>query len=180
MRHNTVRPKEMSVQKVEETMTSRKHVFISHHHADDKLVSDMTNMLARQGYEIRNSSIRAKPANKERLEKGLVSKKAIERLLRMKMSWASTVIVLIGKETHNRPWVDWEIRQAQRLGKRIVGVYERGGTENDIPEALESYADAIVNWHPASLASAIDGNGQFLTPSGEARNPVHTARRSVC
>ena len=75
-------------------MSSRKHVFISHHHADDDHVTNLTTLLKRHGYEICNSSIRAKPANERRLEKGLVSDEAIKRLLRMKMSWASTVVVL--------------------------------------------------------------------------------------
>lgn len=161
-------------------MASRRHVFISHHHADDQLVSNMTSMLGRNGYEIRNSSIRAKPANRARLNKGLVSDNTIKRLLRMKMSWASTVIVLVGKETHARPWVNWEIRKAQELGKRIVGVYERGGTENDIPPALENYADAIVNWNTESIVSAVEGESAFLTPSGAPRAPVHAATTSVC
>lgn len=96
------------------------------------------------------------------------------------MSWASTVIVIVGKETHNRPWVDWEIRKAQQLGKRIVGVYERGGTENDIPEALESYADAIVNWNSESIVSAVEGESVFLQPSGQPREPVHDSMKSRC
>ena len=58
----------------------------------------------------------------------------------MKISWASTVVVLIGKETHSRPWVNWEIGQANKQGKRIVGVYARGATEADKPAALEKYA----------------------------------------
>ena len=37
-----------------------------------------------------------------------------------------SVIVLIGKNTASRPWVDWEIDLAHRLGKRIIGVYEWG------------------------------------------------------
>lgn len=161
-------------------MASRRHVFISHHHADDDRVSDMTRMLARNGYEIRNSSIRAKPANQERLRNGLVSDRAIARLLRMKMSWASTVIVLIGKETAQRPWVDWEIRKAQELGKRIVGVYERGGTQNDVPEALEKYADSIVNWNTDSIVSAVEGKNSFEKPGGGEREPVHAASTSRC
>lgn len=161
-------------------MAKRKHVFISHHHADDEAVTRMTGLLGRSGYEIRNSSIRAKPANRERLDKGLVSEKAIARLLRMKMSWASTVIVLIGNKTHQRPWVDWEIKKAQELGKRIVGVYERGGTENDIPDALEKYGDAIVNWNAESIVSAVEGENTFQSPSGEQRAPVHAPSNSVC
>lgn len=161
-------------------MIPRKHVFISHHHADDQMVSNMTSMLARSGYDIRNSSIRAKPSNQRRLEKGLVSDNTIKRLLRMKMSWASTVIVLIGQSTHARPWVNWEIRKAQELGKRIIGVYERGGTANDIPPALENYADAIVNWNARSIVSAIEGTSEFLTPTGNPRQPVHAASKSNC
>lgn len=161
-------------------MPSRRNVFISHHHADDKAVSNMTDMLSRRGYEIRNSSIRAKPANQARLDKGLVSDEAIKRLLRMKMSWASTVIVLIGKNTAQRPWVDWEIEKAHQLGKSIVGVYERGGTENEKPARLEDYASAIVNWHPDSIISAVEGANIFQTPGGDVRGPVHEAATSRC
>lgn len=161
-------------------MASRRHVFISHHHADDQAVTNMTNMLARSGYEIRNSSIRAKPANQERLKRGLVSDNTIRRLLRMKMSWASTVVVVIGKNTSQRPWVDWEINQAKRQGKRIVGVYERGGTENDKPAALEQYASAIVNWNAESIIAAIEGANSFQTPAGNDRPTVHAASTSKC
>ena len=66
----------------------------------------------------------------------------------MKISWASRVVVLIGKDTHLRPWVDWEIQQANRQGKRIVGVYIRGGTQADLPPALEKYASAIAGGMP--------------------------------
>ena len=135
-------------------------------------------MLARNGYEIRNSSIRAKPANQRRLEEGRVSDRVIKRLLRMKMAWASTVVVLIGKETHNRPWVDWEINLAKELGKRIVGVYERGGTENDKPAAFEKYGDALVAWNSDSVIDAIEGRcDPFEKPAGGERDPINNPSR---
>src|SRR5688572_6359357 len=122
----------------------RKHLFISHHHKDDAEVNNLTSLLSKRGYDIRNSSIRAKPANQRRLERDLVKPETIQRLLRMKISWAGTVVVLIGKETHSRPWVNWEIEQAHKQSKRIVGVYVQGGKEADKPNALEKYASAIV------------------------------------
>lgn len=162
-------------------MSKRRHVFISHHHADDDHVNKLTDLLGRQGYEIRNSSIRAKPANQARLNRGEIKDATLKRLLRMKMSWASTVIVLIGKETHQRPWVDWEIRKANELGKRIVGVYTRGGTEADIPPALEDYGNSIVKWNSASMIDAIEGkDSPFEKPDGTARPPVHAAPSSRC
>jgi hypothetical protein len=165
---------------VRKIMASRRHVFISHHHADDGAVSSLTKLLAKSNYKIRNSSIRAKPANQQRIKNGLISENTIKRLLRMKMNWASTVIVLIGKNTANRPWVEWEINQAKRLGKRIVGIYERGGTENDKPSALEDYASAIVNWNTQSIISAVEGEACFQTPDGDTREPIHAPSRSKC
>ena len=158
-------------------MTKRRHVFISHHNADDAQVTSLTNMLRRNALEIRNSSIRAKPANAERLRKGLIADKTLKRLLRMKMSWASTVVVVIGKNTHSRPWVNWEIETAHRLGKRIVGVYEKGGTENDIPPALDKYGDAIVAWNSKNIIGAIEGRcDPQETPAGIERDSRNGAR----
>jgi len=154
----------------------RRHVFISHHHADDAEVDKLTNLLSKKGYDIRNSSIRAKPANQERLDKGLVKKEVIQRLLRMKISWAGTVVVIIGKDTHTRDWVNWEIEQANRQGKRIVGIYERGGREADVPAPLEKYASSIVGWDSESIINAIDGTkNPFENPDGSPRQPTHVA-----
>jgi hypothetical protein len=164
-----------------DSYNTRHHVFISHHHADDDEVGKLTSLLARSGHDIRNSSIRARPANQQRLEQGLVKDEVIRRLLRMKISWAGTVVVLIGKDTHSRHWVDWEIGEANRQGKRIVGVYIRGGTEVDIPAALEKYATAIVGWNSDSIIAAIDGTANpFQNPDGSSRETAHTRVALKC
>jgi MTH538 TIR-like domain (DUF1863) len=161
--------------------SNRRHVFISHHHADDTEVDNLASLLRRKGYDIRNSSIRAKPANKRRLEQGMVSDEKIRRLLRMKISWAGTVVVLIGENTHARPWVDWEIRQANQQGKRLVGVYIRGGTEANIPPALENYASAIVGWNSDSIMAAIGGTeNPFQNADGSSRQPFHYRKSITC
>jgi|SRR4051795_5468912 hypothetical protein len=161
--------------------SNRRHVFISHHHADDAEVDKFTNLLKRAGHDVRNSSIRAKPANQRRLERGDVKEATIRRLLRMKVSWASSVVVLIGKETHARPWVNWEIEQANEQGKKIVGVYIRGGTEADVPPALEKYASAICGWNSESIMSAIDGDdNRFELPDGTPRPPTHRKKTTEC
>jgi MTH538 TIR-like domain (DUF1863) len=159
----------------------RRHVFISHHHADDAEVGNLTSLLSNKGYDIRNSSIRAKPANQRRLDQGLVKEETIRRLLRMKISWAGAVVVLIGKDTHSRPWVNWEVEQANRQGKRIVGVYVRGGTEPDKPAALEKYASAIVGWNSDSIIAAIDGTANpFQNPDGSSRQTAHARVTLKC
>jgi len=158
-----------------------KNVFISHHHGDDARVDTFSRMLGRGDYQVRNSSVRMKPANERRVEQGRVKDSTIKRLLRMKMRWASTVVVLIGPKTHTRPWVNWEIEQANRLGKRIVGVYLRGGKEADVPKALNDYGNAIVNWSTKSIVDAIEGsNNRFEQPGGNLRQPVHAGSTSRC
>ena len=161
--------------------SKRRHVFISHHHADDTHVDKLTSLLRGEGNDIRNSSIRAKPANQRRLDRGLVSDETIRRLLRLKISWAGTVVVLIGERTHSRPWVDWEINQAHKQGKRIVGVYARGGTEVNKPHNLEKYAAAIVGWNEKAIMDAIDGTANaFENPDGTPRNVAHAPVSVQC
>lgn len=161
--------------------TNRRHVFISHHHADDAEVTNLTSLLNRKGYDIRNSSIRAKPANQRRLDEGRVKDEVLRRLLRMKISWAGTVVALIGNRTHERPWVNWEIEQAAKQNKRIVGVYARGSTEADKPPALEKYASAIVGWNGDNIISAIDGaQNSFQNPDGSTRPPAHAPVTEIC
>jgi hypothetical protein len=164
-----------------ENESNRRHVFISHHHKDDAAVDKLTRLLSRKGYDIRNSSIRAKPANQARLDKGLVSDEVIRRLLRLKIAWAQTVVVLIGKETHTRPWVDWEIAEAHRRGKRIIGVYEHGGTSADQPANLRKYASNVVGWNAEGVLAAIDGcDDPFQNPNGSEAPPPAVSVHVIC
>ncbi len=157
-----------------------KNVFVSHHHKDDSSVDGLTKMVAGKGYQLRNSSIRVKPENQKRLDQKRVSDNAIKRLLRMKMRWASQVIVVIGKKTHTRDWVNWEIQAAHDLGKPIIGVFEDGLKEKvKIPENLEKYATSRVGWRAASIISALEGESQFEEPDGTP-SPKIDGGNSVC
>jgi hypothetical protein len=162
------------------TENTRKHLFISHHHKDDGEVTKFTKLLSGKGYDIRNSSIRVKPENQKRLDENKVSDKVIERILRMKISWAGTVVVLIGKDTHSRPWVNWEIDQANKQGKRIIGVFVQGGTEADIPNSFEDYGSALVNWNSESIIGALDGENNFRNPDGTDRPNIHDSKPHEC
>lgn len=157
-----------------------KNVFVSHHHKDDASVNGLANMLEGKGYILKNSSIRIKPENQQRWEQKKVSDQTIKRLLRMKMKWAGQLIVVIGKETHSRPWVNWEIEEANRQGKPIIGVYENGLKDNvEIPENLEKYGTSIVGWRPDSVINALNNNSDFQNPDGTPR-PNRQGRNLVC
>jgi len=148
-------------------MSETKNVFISHHHKDDASIDGLSRLLNGKDYKIRNSSIRVNPNNQSRLEKGEVSENTIKRLLRMKMKWAGSVIVIVGDKTHTRKWVNWEIEEAQRQGKAIIGVYENGLKDKvPVPEALEKYASAMLGWDSKKIIDALNGEGLFENPDG--------------
>jgi hypothetical protein len=163
------------------TEGKRRHVFISHHHRDDSELQKLTDLLNRNGYDLRNSSIRVKPENQRRLDQKKVNPETIRRLLRMKISWAGTVVVLIGKHTHSREWVNWEIDQAHRQGKRIVGVFTQDGTQNNIPPSFEKYGVALAAWNTNSIINAIDGtDNSFQNPDGTTRPVTNLHTVTTC
>ena len=68
---------------------------------------------------------------------------AIKRWISANMKNRGSVIVLVGKQTASRPWVDYEIRKGWDDGKRVVGIRIHGlenskgntGTKGDNPFA---------------------------------------------
>lgn len=156
-------------------MDKSKNVFISHYHKDDNHIPKLQELVKEHGYNLKNSSIsRDRPNN-------LKSEDGVKRLLRLRIQWASTVIVLIGPNTHKRPWVDWEIEQAHRKGKRIVGVYVNGAGDSDVPNKFNLYGDALIGWRAERIIAAIEGNiNNFECPDGtEWENPFVVVRE-VC
>lgn len=53
----------------------------------------------------------------------LKSDSAIKAWIDSEMKMRSCVVVLIGNKTASRKWVQYEIEQAWKLGKGIVGIY---------------------------------------------------------
>ena len=148
-------------------MSNQKNVFVSHHHKDDGSVDDLTNLLSKNGYEVRNSSIRVEQDNSPSNDGKTLSDETIRNKLRDKISWAGNVIVIVGEKTHTRDWVNWEIEHAHKQGKNIIGVYENGlKDEVEIPEALEKYANAIHGWDSSGIIDALNGKGNFENPDG--------------
>jgi hypothetical protein len=142
-------------------MDKTKNVFISHYHADDEHVQNLKGLLADKGYILKNSSIDSTKPNR------VINDEAIRRLLRLRISWAGVFICLIGQRTHTRDWVDWEIEEASKKGKRIVGVYINGASDADVPENFKLYGDALVGWTGDKIIDAIEGKiNNWENPDG--------------
>src|SRR5712671_1892887 len=101
-------------------------------------------------------------------------------ILAPRIAWASTLIVYITPNTRDSDWVNWEIEYAEKLGKRIVGVWAHGASEADLPEALDKYANAVVGWNSDKIIDAVNGETQeWRTSTGDMR-PQRPIMRYSC
>ena len=145
------------------------NVFVSHYHEDEENIRRMKDLLG-EDYSIRNYSVTSEKYNNAN------NKEYIQSLLRPLINQASTFICLIGPNTHDSEWVNWEVEQAFKQGKRIVGVYLWGTKDSDIPPALEDAADAMVGWNHDTILDAINGNNIFTNADGSVRPNVGGSR----
>lgn len=74
---------------------------------------------------IRNMHVLAgkEPVEPNAWEQIRKSDQSIQRWIDTNMAEADAVVVLIGKDTYSRPWVKYEIQQAWRTGKPLLGVH---------------------------------------------------------
>lgn len=154
-------------------MANQHNVFISHRHEDDKLVGDLKAMLARNGAEVRDSSVTSDNPNQAK------SEAYIKQILADRISWAGKVIVIISPDTKNHDWVSWEIEYANKFpDKRIIGVWAPGAAGVDMPAELDEYADAVVGWDSDAIIGALNGADNWQGPSGESVPPRSIKRLS--
>ena len=149
-----------------------KNVFVSHYHEDEDSIKQFKDLLS-DDYCIKNYSVTTDKYN------NATNEEYIKSLLRPLINQSSTLICLIGPETHDSKWVDWEIREAENLDKQIIGVYIQGGKDSDVPPALEEFADAIVGWNTDNIEKALGGESIFVKSDGTPRKTV-TGSREVC
>jgi hypothetical protein len=154
---------------------SVKNVFISHFNEDEDHINRLKNLLSKNGYILRNSSIDStKPNDAKNTE-------YIKKLLTSGIKWAGTTIILIGPKTHTRPWINWEIKQSLKQGNRIIGVFINGASDSDIPENFEKYGDALVGWISEKIIDAIEGRlNNWEKPDGTPREGQWSPYRECC
>ena len=102
-----------------------------------------------------------------------------QEILAPGIRWAGVLVVYVSPYTQHSEWVNWEIEYAHKLGKRIVGVWEWGAKDCDLPEALDKYADAVVGWNGESIIDAINGDSnEWYKPDGSQHSYRHIPRYS--
>lgn len=159
------------------------NVFISHYSGDVERLRNLKDRLRASGCNVRNSSA------EEDKEGGLirngkrVDDKTIARYLRKRINWAKTFIVIIGEQTHKRPWVNYEIKKAAEMGKQIVGIYDHGCKDKvKLPEAYKRYGGSPIGWNSLDkLSSIIKGELSVPeAPDGTPAEPIYNIIHIKC
>ena len=146
-----------------------KNFYVAHYHEDEQHINDLKTLMG-DTYQIKNYSVTSDKFNNAHNED------YIKSLLRPLIFKAGTFVCLIGENTHDSKWVDWEIREAARQGKPIIGVFCLGAKDSDIPEALAELADSIVGWRKDKIEAAVEGKLSFENADGSPRSDVTVAR----
>lgn len=77
----------------------------------------------------------------------------------------SKLVVLIGQNTADSEWVDWEIKtfynmkeelSGNNTWKRIRGMRLKGQDDATIPEALGGRSTKVMNWDPEAMDKWLD------------------------
>jgi len=91
--------------------------------------------------------------------------KAVRDEIKRKFDRASKLVVLIGDDTHNSDWVDWEINtfyemkkkvSGENTWKRIRGMKLKGSSNATIPKALGGQSTEHLAWGPEALDTWLD------------------------
>jgi hypothetical protein len=155
-------------------MADIKNVFISHVHEDDAGLGKLKTLLSGKGMEIRDASIHTGKFNDAKDPAYIKT-----QILAPQINWAGTFICYVSPKTKQSDWVNWEIEYAAKQGKRIIGVWEHGQSECELPAALSEHADAVVGWNGDAIIDAINGKDGWEKPDGTPC-PIVPLKRHPC
>ena len=126
----------------------RRTLFISHSWRYSERYEKMVHLLdARPYFNFKNSSI---PESKAFF--GFNNAQLAEQL-RRQIAPAQCVIIIGGMWTSYSGWIQFEINEAIRMQKPILGVRPRSAKV--MPRAVVDAADSVVNWNKDSIVSGI-------------------------
>jgi len=128
----------------------KKDIFISYAYSSDKhyknllLAWDKNDLF---DFEFYDGSV-TKPVNS-------TDAGPVKRVISQKISKATHLLCIVGKDTHKSDWVAWEIEKAIELGRKIIAV--KTDRSNTTPDALYGVgATWAMSFTFAAIKKAID------------------------
>lgn len=87
--------------------------------------------------------------------------------LKEKIKLSSMIVVFIDENTEKNTLIKWEILEANRLGKKIIGIFLPSQNKLEIPPELKKYGDALISWNSNSILATFKGDNLWQNQQGE-------------
>lgn len=123
------------------------HIFISHAWHRNEHYDTVEKWIKDSGISWKNYSV----PKEDPLHSG--NKAKLREDLTKQIRPTNVVIILCGMYAAYSDWIDYEIDEAVRMGKYIIGVKPWGQTR--VPAKIQENADVIVGWNSNSVINAI-------------------------
>lgn len=81
------------------------------------------------------------------------TKSGLEKCLTRQISPSQGIIILAGMWANHSDWISYEIDEAIRLNKTIIGVKPWG--QEKVPTKIQNAADVMVSWQSSSVIKAV-------------------------
>lgn len=129
------------------TPATRKHIFISHAWNYNVDYYTILRWLDESSIVYHNYSVpEHDPLDARNTRK-------LKDALTEQMRHANIVIIIAGMYTNHSGWIQYEINEAVRMGKKIIAIKPRGNER--IPLAVQMAAHKTVNWNSTALVDAV-------------------------
>jgi len=125
-----------------------RNLFISHAWSYDDKYWTIVKWLTDAPYLFwKNYSVPSHDSCSEKTNIGL------KRCLTRQMSPAQGIIIIAGMYAAYSDWIDYEIDEALRMGKSIIGV--KPWNQQRTPVRIQNAATIMVGWNSASVINAV-------------------------
>jgi hypothetical protein len=74
--------------------------------------------------------------------------------IRERIRQASLTLVYVSDHTARSKWVNWEVEESVKLGKKVVGVYQ-GEIPRQLPPAIKKHRIRVIAWTHKGIAQVL-------------------------
>ncbi|WP_084657322.1 TIR domain-containing protein [Hydrogenovibrio kuenenii] len=132
-------------------LNKKKKVFVSYYYDEDKHYKRLLNAWsANKRFELEFDDISTDVSIKSE------NKTYIRKRISEKIKACDIFVVFVGKESHEREWISWEINQAKTFNKKIVAIKEKRNYASPKP-LLSSGATWVFGLNEKKIREAIEG-----------------------
>lgn len=131
-------------------LPEKRNVFISFDSGDLDEVNLLRGQAKNDGSELE--------FNDWSLKEPFNSKKAeyIKRGIRERIRQSSATICYITNKTAKSKWVNWEVNESIRLGKKVIAVYKGSKPPAVTPKAIKDNRIPLIKWNHKDILKALE------------------------